>query len=103
MEESERLAHQWVRTEHILLGILGVEGSLAARLLRERGLKPHAIRELLAKTPASDSAKAGASPSRAAIEALDSFLAGLKGYDWEQLVPFSLRIRISLIPRESTG
>jgi ATP-dependent Clp protease ATP-binding subunit ClpA len=88
VEESERLAHQWVGTEHILLGILGVEGSLAARLLRERGLKPHAIRELLAKTPASDSAKAGASPSRTAIEVLDSFLAGLKWYDWEQLAPF---------------
>jgi len=87
-EESERLAHQWVGTEHILLGILGVEGSLAARLLGERGLKPHAVRELLAKTPASDSAKVAARQSKGAIEALDSFLAGLKWYDWEQLAPF---------------
>src|SRR4030088_2324605 len=68
VEESERLAHQWIGTEHILLGILGVEGSLAARLLREGGLKAQAIRQLLDMTPSSDSAKAGASPSRAAIE-----------------------------------
>ena len=88
VEESERLAHRQVGTEHILLGILGVEGSLAARLLRERGLRPQAIRELLAKNPGSASRKAPAKPSRGAIEALDSFLAGLKWYDWEQLAPF---------------
>jgi uncharacterized protein (TIGR02246 family) len=88
VEESERLAHRQVGTEHILLGILGVEGSLAARLLRERGLRPQAIRELLAKNPGSASLKAPAKPSRGAIEALDSFLAGLKCYDWEQLAPF---------------
>jgi uncharacterized protein (TIGR02246 family) len=88
VEESERLAHRQVGTEHILLGILGVEGSLAARLLRERGLRPQAIRELLAKNPGSASLKAPAKPSRGAIEALDSFLAGLKWYDWEQLAPF---------------
>ncbi len=51
-EESERLAHQHIGTEHILLGILRVEGSLAARLLRERGLKLQAVRELLARLPA---------------------------------------------------
>jgi uncharacterized protein (TIGR02246 family) len=88
VEESERLAHRQVGTEHILLGILGVEGSLAARLLRERGLRPQAIRELLAKNPGSASLKAPAKPSRGAIEALDSFIAGLKWYDWEQLAPF---------------
>jgi uncharacterized protein (TIGR02246 family) len=88
VEESERFAHRQVGTEHILLGILGVEGSLAARLLRERGLRPQAIRELLAKNPGSASRKAPAKPSRGAIEALDSFLAGLKWYDGEQLAPF---------------
>jgi ATP-dependent Clp protease ATP-binding subunit ClpA len=88
LEESERLNHQWVGTEHILLGILGVEGSLAARLLRERGLDPQGIRKLLAKTAGSDSLTSPAKPSRGAIEALDSFLAGLKSYDWERLAPF---------------
>src|SRR6202008_2844018 len=63
-------------------------GSLAARLLRERGLRPQAIRELLAKNPGSASLKAPAKPSRGAIEALESFLAGFKWYDGEQLAPF---------------
>jgi ATP-dependent Clp protease ATP-binding subunit ClpA len=87
-EESERLAHRQVGTEHILLGILRVEGSLAARLLRDRGLKLPAIRELLAKTPGSVSVKAPPKPSSGAIAALDSFLAGLKWHNWEQLAPF---------------
>jgi len=87
-EESERLAHQHIGTEHILLGILRVEGSLAARLLREKGLKLQAVRELLAKAPSSVSLSAPPKPSRGAIQALDSFLAGLKWYDWEQLAPF---------------
>jgi ATP-dependent Clp protease ATP-binding subunit ClpA len=87
-EESERLAHRQVGTEHILLGILRVEGSLAARLLRDRGLKLPAIRELLAKTPGSASVKAPPKPSSGAIAALDSFLAGLKWHNWEQLAPF---------------
>jgi len=87
VEESD-LAHQRVGTEHILLGILRVKDSLAAGLLRERGLQPEAIRELLAKTSASGSLKAPAGPSGGAIAALESFLAGLKWYDWEQLAPF---------------
>jgi ATP-dependent Clp protease ATP-binding subunit ClpA len=87
-EESERLAHRQVGTEHILLGILRVEGSLAARLLRDRGLKLPAIRELLAKTPGSAIVKAPPKPSSGAIAALDSFLAGLKWHNWEQLAPF---------------
>ena len=36
-EESERLAQRHVETGHLLLGILRVEGSLASRVLRERG------------------------------------------------------------------
>jgi ketosteroid isomerase-like protein len=80
-EESERLAQRWIGTEHVLLGMLRVEGSLAARLLRERGLKPEAIREQLAKTP-------GTEPSRGAIATLDSFLAGLKWHNSEELISF---------------
>jgi ATP-dependent Clp protease ATP-binding subunit ClpA len=87
-EESERLGHRHVGTEHLLVGMLRVEGSLAAQLLRERGLKPNVIREQLAKTPGSVGLKATAEPSKGAIATLDSFLAGLKWYNWEQLAPF---------------
>jgi len=90
-EESERLAHRHIGTEHILVALLRVEGSLAAQLLRERGLKPEAIREQLAKAPGRVSAKAPLEPNRGAIATLASFLSGLKWYNWEQLGPFFSR------------
>jgi hypothetical protein len=90
-EESERLAHRHIGTEHVLVALLRVEGSLAAKLLRERGLKPEAIREQLAKAPGRVSAKAPLEPNRGAIATLASFLSGLKWYSWEQLGPFFSR------------
>jgi hypothetical protein len=65
-----------------------VEGSLAAKLLRERGLKPEAIREQLAKLPVHVSLKALAEPRRRAIATLGSFLAGLKSLNSEELISF---------------
>jgi len=90
-EESERLAHRHIGMEHVLVALLRVEGSLAAQLLRERGLKPEAIREQLAKAPGRVSAKAPLEPNRGAIATLASFLSGLKWYNWEQLGPFFSR------------
>ena len=43
VQEAERLGHRNVGPEHLLVGMLRVEGSFAARLLRERGLKPGPI------------------------------------------------------------
>jgi len=54
VEESKRLGHGHVGTEHILVGLLSVEGSLGARLLLERGLKPEVVREQLARAPNPD-------------------------------------------------
>ena len=90
-EEAERLAHRHVGTEHLLVAMIRVEGSLAAQLLRERGLKPDVIRMELAKAPGPSSPKAPLEPSRGAIATLDNFLAGLKWYNWEQLAPFFAR------------
>src|SRR5262249_33407901 len=50
-EEAERLTHRHIGTEHLLLGILGEENSVAARVLGERGLRFMAIRDELARTP----------------------------------------------------
>jgi hypothetical protein len=87
-EEADRLRHRHVGTEHLLVGMLRVEGSLAARLLRERDLKPEAIREKLAKAPDYVSPKALAEPRGRAIATLDSFLAGLKWLNSEELISF---------------
>jgi ATP-dependent Clp protease ATP-binding subunit ClpA len=44
-EESERMKHEHIGTKHLLLGLLREEGSLAAELLRERGLTVDSVRE----------------------------------------------------------
>jgi ketosteroid isomerase-like protein len=85
LEEADRLGQQRVGTEHILLGVLRAEGSVAARLLLERGVKVEAVRVQMAKTSGSGLMP---QPSIQAIATLDSFLAGMKWFDWEQLVPF---------------
>jgi ATP-dependent Clp protease ATP-binding subunit ClpA len=54
-EEAERLAHKNVGTEHLLLGILREEESLAAQLLIERGLRTSEVRSRIAQGLRSDS------------------------------------------------
>jgi ATP-dependent Clp protease ATP-binding subunit ClpA len=48
-EEAERLNHRHIGTEHLLLGILREEKSIAAEILRERGLRLDTIREELSR------------------------------------------------------
>jgi ATP-dependent Clp protease ATP-binding subunit ClpC len=38
-EEAERLAHKYIGTEHLLLGLLREEKCLAAQMLMERGVR----------------------------------------------------------------
>lgn len=63
-EESERMNQRYIGTEHLLLALLREEQSLAARILFEHGLRPHAIREELTRsltpaTPSSGTKKEG--------------------------------------------
>jgi hypothetical protein len=53
-EEAERLNHRHIGTEHLLLGILREQNSVAAQLLTERGLRVEAVREELARKGAAD-------------------------------------------------
>ena len=46
-EESERMAHKIIDTEHLLLGLLRREKSMAAEILREYGVRAAAVRENL--------------------------------------------------------
>jgi ATP-dependent Clp protease ATP-binding subunit ClpC len=48
-EESERLSNKHIGTEHILLGLLREEKSIAAEILRDHGLRPGMIREELSR------------------------------------------------------
>jgi Uma2 family endonuclease len=58
LEEADRLGHQHIGTEHLLLGLLREEKSFAAEILHERGLRLSAVREKLAQVhPAEESAE----------------------------------------------
>ena len=46
-EESAAMSHRYIGTEHLLLGVLRVDGSFAASVLREHGLGYEAVREVL--------------------------------------------------------
>jgi len=46
-EESDRLGHRHIGTEHLLLGILREEKSAAAQILYDRGLRLNQVREYI--------------------------------------------------------
>ena len=57
-DESERLQHRHIGTEHLLLGILREEKSPAAEILYERGLRLNQIREDLTRAQQNERAAA---------------------------------------------
>jgi len=48
-EEAERLAHNHIGTEHLMLGLLREEKCFAAQILVERGVRLSEVREELAR------------------------------------------------------
>ncbi|MCA1632557.1 MAG: ATP-dependent Clp protease ATP-binding subunit [Acidobacteria bacterium] len=53
-EESDRLQHRHIGTEHLLLGLLREERSMAAEILYERGLRLAAVRDEVARHAGGD-------------------------------------------------
>ncbi len=46
-EEAERFQHNYIGTEHLLLGLMREEGGVAGRVLRELGLEQRRVEELV--------------------------------------------------------
>ena len=46
-EEAERLHHNYIGTEHLLLGLMREEGGVAGRVLRELGLETARVKEMV--------------------------------------------------------
>jgi ketosteroid isomerase-like protein len=89
MEESQRLGHRAIGTEHLLLGLLRIEDGLAARILRERGAELAAIRQNVAQLQAvAASSPLPPRPKREPSMRVVSFLASLKRHKWDKLGPF---------------
>ena len=85
-EEADRLGHRSVGTEHLLLGMLRAERSLAAQILEGKGLKPADIREQLAEPAVAGNVQAR--QTRHALSRWCAFLAGRKWQKAEDLLPF---------------
>jgi hypothetical protein len=62
-EEAERLQHSYIGTEHMLLGLMREEGSIAGRVLRDLGLDPRRVEELVERMTRAE--------QRRSIERLD--------------------------------
>jgi hypothetical protein len=84
-ETSERLGQRLVEPEHILIGILREQTSLAGQILTARGVKPGPIQEQVARGP---NPSYQSSTTVSASLTLDSFLAGLKWLKSEELISF---------------
>jgi ClpA/ClpB-like protein len=85
-ETAEKLGHRWIDTEHLLIGLLGVEVSMAAQILSARGLKPGLIQEDLARASAPPQVQKQAVTN--AQLTLESFLSGFKSLKPEELLLF---------------
>ncbi len=46
-QEAERMHHDHIGTEHLLLGLIREEGGVAGRVLRELGLEPDRVQEMV--------------------------------------------------------
>ncbi|HLF88573.1 MAG TPA: ATP-dependent Clp protease ATP-binding subunit [Anaerolineales bacterium] len=46
-EEAERMRHNYIGTEHLLLGLIREEGGVAGRVLRELGLETQRVQEMV--------------------------------------------------------
>jgi ketosteroid isomerase-like protein len=88
VEEADRVDNPHIGTEHLLLGTLLVESSLAAQLLTETGIKPEPVREQLSKASLGDVVIMRPRPSTIGVQVLDTFLAGLQVASAAELVPY---------------
>ncbi|HEV1994352.1 MAG TPA: Clp protease N-terminal domain-containing protein [Candidatus Acidoferrum sp.] len=81
-EEADRLGSRAVGTEHLLLALLRVEESLAGKILREKKFSRELVLEKLPES--RPGAQAAMHSSRAAVDALQNFLTGLRDKHPEQ-------------------
>ncbi len=53
-EEAERMQHSHIGTEHLLLGLMREEGGVAGKVLREMGLQPDQVEQIIERLTLAD-------------------------------------------------
>jgi ATP-dependent Clp protease ATP-binding subunit ClpC len=61
-EEAERLQHNYIGTEHLLLGLIREDGGVAGRVLRELGLEQRRVEELVERMTRATTRVSGSPP-----------------------------------------
>ena len=86
-EESERLGHRYIGTEHLFLGLLREEKGLAATILKSHGVTLNSVRALLAQH-AKTAEKPRVSGAFEPQDILQSFMGALKAGLKDKVLPF---------------
>src|SRR5512141_527332 len=58
-QEAERMRQDTIGTEHLLLGLIQEEGGVAGRVLRDLGLEPDRVREMVERLSGFGQARSG--------------------------------------------
>ena len=53
-DEAERMQHSYIGTEHLLMGLIREEGGVAGRVLRDLGLDPRRVEDLVERMTRAD-------------------------------------------------
>lgn len=61
-DEAERMKHNYIGTEHLLLGLMREEGGVAGRVLRDLGLEPRRVEELVERLTRATTRTSSAPP-----------------------------------------
>ena len=54
-QEAERARQNFIGTEHLLLGLMDEEGGVAGRVLRDLGMTPERVREVVQRVSSGSS------------------------------------------------
>ena len=58
-QEAERMRHNYIGTEHLLLGLIREEGGVAGRVLRELGLDASRVQEVVERLVGTGQSRGG--------------------------------------------
>jgi ATP-dependent Clp protease ATP-binding subunit ClpA len=91
-EEADRLRHTHIGAEHLFLGLLSEDQSVAASVLNQQGITLEAVRDHIAMQPAAASPSSTTAPIDGRLELIKLLVAQLSHADRREAVELVERI-----------